>query len=353
MRTSVQQVKSKAAATAEAAAPRDAALVAEGLCKDFGTRRAVSDVSFSAERGEILGLLGPNGAGKTTTMRLLAGFIPPTRGKALIDGHNVRTHPLEARARLGYLPEHAPLYPELSIREYLGFMAELKRIPPASRRAAIERAMEECNLAESAGRVIANLSRGFKQRVGLAQAVLGDPAVLILDEPTVGLDPIQILEVRELIRAMAGRRTVLLSTHILPEVSMVCGRVVIMDRGTIAARGTPHEIIPVGGDAGAVSALTVRVVIHAENAERDRPILMDALSRTRGVQRAEIVQEAAHSEGFRIEARIHPKPGVDPRRELSRAVVEKGLPLVEINLSGGTLEDIFLQVISASTSQRT
>ncbi len=210
---------------------------AQGLTKRYGDLVAVDDVSFSISPGEVVGFLGPNGAGKTTTMRILTGFLPPTDGTALIAGHDIFREPLAARAAIGYLPESPPLYPEMDVRGYLAYVACLKNVPRRQRREAVARAIERCGLRDVHRRVIGALSKGFRQRVGLAQAIVHDPPVLILDEPTVGLDPIQIREIRSLIAELAGPRqaesphTVILSTHILPEVEAICRRVMLIHQG--------------------------------------------------------------------------------------------------------------------------
>jgi ABC-2 type transport system ATP-binding protein len=210
---------------------------ARHLSKRYGDVAAVQDVSFEVGRGEVVGFLGPNGAGKTTTMRMLTGFLPPTDGTAVIAGHDIFADPLSARRAIGYLPEVLPLYPEMSARSYLDYVARIKDVPRRERRGAVGRALERCGLAHVAGRVIGTLSKGYRQRVGLAQAIVHDPAVLILDEPTVGLDPNQVVEIRRLIRELAAPRdgqpqhTVILSTHILPEVEAICQRVIMMNEG--------------------------------------------------------------------------------------------------------------------------
>ncbi len=210
---------------------------ARGLTKRYGDLVAVGDVSFTVEPGEVVGFLGPNGAGKTTTMRILTGFLPPTDGTAVIAGHDIFTDPLAARAAIGYLPETPPLYPEMDVQGFLTYVARLKNVPRRERRDAVERALAHCGLTDVRRRVIGALSKGFRQRVGLAQAIVHDPQVLILDEPTVGLDPIQIREIRALIQELAGprtgerRHTVILSTHILPEVEAICQRVILIHQG--------------------------------------------------------------------------------------------------------------------------
>src|SRR5208282_6051189 len=214
----------------------------QGLTKYFGATRAVNHVSFKVEKGEIIGLLGPNGSGKTTIMRILTGFFPPTAGRALIGGLDVAAHSLETRRRVGYLPENMVLYPDLSVTALLEFAARVRGLDAKTTRDRIEYAIKTCGLTEVRRKLIGKLSKGYRQRVGISQAILSDPEVLILDEPTVGLDPRQVVEIRDLIRSLAGRSTVLLSTHILPEVTMTCRRVVIIDRGRIVAQDTPEKL---------------------------------------------------------------------------------------------------------------
>src|SRR6266508_6320736 len=212
------------------------------LTKDYGPHRAISDVTFSVERGEILVFLGPNGAGKTTTMRILTGYMPATEGKAIVAGFDVFDQPIEAKRRTGYLPETPPLYPDMSVVEYLGFVAKIKGVPPNERRQRVQQSMERTRVDDMANRLCGKLSKGYRQRVGLAQALIHNPDVLILDEPTAGLDPKQIIETRELIKELAGDHTIILSTHILPEVSQTCHRVVIINKGRVVAVDTPENL---------------------------------------------------------------------------------------------------------------
>ena len=209
----------------------------ENLSKSYGGTLAVNDISFQVEQGDILGFLGPNGAGKTTTMRILTGFFPPTSGTARVAGYDVVRHSFEVRRCIGYLPERMPLYGEMTVDAYLAFIHELKKYPRRSRKGHIDTAMEKCGLRHVRKRLIGNLSSGYRQRVGLAQAIIGEPKVLVLDEPTLGLDPAQVIEIRRMIREMAREKTIILSTHILPEVSMICNKVVIINRGQIARQG--------------------------------------------------------------------------------------------------------------------
>jgi ABC-2 type transport system ATP-binding protein len=214
----------------------------EGLTKDYGTVLAVRDVTFSVGRGEVVGFLGPNGAGKSTTLRILAGFLGATSGKVRINGHDIALDSLAARASLGYMPEAAPLYPELRVREYLEFRARLKRVARAKRRTAVERSMDRARLGEVSETTIGHLSKGYRQRVGLADALVADPPLLILDEPTAGLDPNQVREVRTLIKELSTDHTVLLSTHILSEVEATCQRALVIDRGRLVAQGSLEEL---------------------------------------------------------------------------------------------------------------
>jgi ABC-2 type transport system ATP-binding protein len=212
------------------------------LSKSYGDYTAVSDVSFSAAKGEIVGFLGPNGAGKTTTIRMLATYLPPSAGRASIAGYDIVTQADEVRKRIGYLPENPPLYPEMTVREYLSFIADIKGVARASKVERIDEVMERCFITDVRNKLCQHLSRGYRQRVGLAQAIIHDPEVIILDEPTSGLDPKQIIEIRQLIRSLGQTHTVLLSTHILPEVSMVCNKVVIINRGKVVIESLLNQL---------------------------------------------------------------------------------------------------------------
>ncbi len=257
------------------------------LTKRYGPFTAVDDVSFRVERGEILGFLGPNGAGKTTTMRVLTGYMPPTEGKAVVAGYDVLEQPIEAKRRTGYLPETPPLYPDMTVRDYLIFCARIKGVPRAERKSRVGTVMERTRIADMADRHCGKLSKGYRQRVGLAQALLHNPDVLILDEPTAGLDPKQIIETRQLIKELGGDHTIILSTHILPEVSQTCQRVVIINKGHVVAVDTPDnltsrlrgsetlyvQVDALGGDAAALLAAIpgVRRVAASDGTARPSP----------------------------------------------------------------------------------
>jgi len=296
----------------------------EGLSKSYGPRLAVDDISFHVEKGEIVGFLGPNGAGKTTTMRMLTGYLPPTEGRASIGGFDTFSQSLEARRRIGYLPETVPLYPEMAVADYLDFMAALRKV--TNRRAAVQRAMEATHVEDRARMNIGKLSKGYRQRVGLAQALVHDPDVLILDEPTIGLDPRQIIEVRELIKGLAGQHTILISTHILPEVEQVCSRVLIIHRGKLVAEDTPKNL-----GARLRGAERIGLQITGDGAK-----LQKALAAVPGVQSVQVVSDGRYE--------IAVTPGQDIRAQLAETVVKGGWGLLELAPVGMSLEEIFLQL---------
>jgi ABC-2 type transport system ATP-binding protein len=299
------------------------------ISKRYGRVTAVDDVSFRVERGEILGFLGPNGAGKTTTMRILTGYMPATEGHATVAGYDIFTHPLEAKRRTGYLPETPPLYPDMTVREYLDFVSRIKGVPSAGRRDRIASVMERTHVADMADRHCGKLSKGYRQRVGLAQALIHNPEVLILDEPTAGLDPKQIIETRDLIRSLAGDHTVVLSTHILPEVAQTCQRVVIINRGRVVAVDTPDNLT-----ARLKGTETMFVQVDA-GADEPGPVL----AAVPGVMR--VTSADGHASGaFEVES----NRGTDVRRELARTIVNRGWGLLELRPMRMSLEDVFLQV---------
>ena len=298
------------------------------LTKRYGPFTAVDDVSFRVEKGEILGFLGPNGAGKTTTMRVLTGYMPATDGKALVAGYDVFTQPVEAKRRTGYLPETPPLYPDMTVRDYLTFVSKIKGVPRAERRARVGDVMEKTRIADMANRHCAKLSKGYRQRVGLAQAIIHNPDVLILDEPTAGLDPKQIIETRRLIKELAGDHTIVLSTHILPEVSQTCQRVVIINKGRVVAVDTPENLTARlrGSEA---------MFVHVDAAGADARA---ALAAVPGVIRVAPADGAGGA--FEVES----ETGRDVRRELAATVVNRGWGLLELRPMRMSLEDIFLQL---------
>jgi ABC-2 type transport system ATP-binding protein len=300
----------------------------ESLTKRYPTQTAVEDVTFSVKEGEIVGFLGPNGAGKTTTMRVLTGFLPPTEGSARVAGYDVVTHSKEARARLGYLPETAALYPEMRVREYLAYRARLAGVNGTAVRGRVAEVVERCLLQEVFDRKIDNLSKGFRQRAALAGALVHQPPVLILDEPTIGLDPMQIIKIRQMIRDLGRNRAVLLSTHILPEVDAVCDRVLIIDRGRIVAEGTPSELR---------SRLAGAPVVRA--AFRSAVAAGAALAGLSGVVSVEVEEGPEETR-----ARLVCAPGADPREEVFQLAVASGWVVRELTREAVSLEDIFVRL---------
>ncbi len=323
-----------------APAPESTPMIeAVALTKVFGDLTAIEDVSFTVGKGELLGFLGPNGAGKSTTMRILSGFTPASSGRAVIAGHDIQSDSFAARRALGYLPESAPVDLASTVTRFLSFIAEIKRLASSERATAVDRAIEECGLGEVRGRLIGNLSKGFRQRVGLAQAILGDPEVLILDEPTVGLDPRQITEIRRLIKDMAGRRTVLLSTHILPEVQLTCTKVIVINRGRIVASGTPDSLVSRIDDRHPIIATVEAEPARAQQLlECVEGVGRVELDRRLGVRRATFHVFCVPDASGRAPA--------DPRPAMARAIVEAGMGLVELSQPGVTLEDVFMHAIA-------
>ena len=307
------------------------------LTKRYGRVTAVHDVSFRVERGEILGFLGPNGAGKTTTMRILTGYMPATEGKAIVAGFDVFDQPIEAKRRTGYLPETPPLYPDMSVSEYLDFVAKIKGVPSAERRARVQHVMGRTRIADMANRLCGKLSKGYKQRVGLSSALIHNPDVLILDEPTAGLDPKQIIETRELIKELAGDHTIILSTHILPEVAQTCQRVVIINKGQVVAVDTPDNLT-----ARLRGSETMYLQVDASGADPAA-----SLTRVPGVTR---VVEADRRDGM-IGFEVDSESGRDVRRDLARAVVTNGWGLLELRPMRMSLEDIFLSLTTEDAAQ--
>jgi len=310
----------------------DAPLIAvDRLTKYYGTTRAVADVSFGVRRGEMAALLGPNGSGKSTLMRCLIGYFSPTAGRVLLGGQDVATLPVAARSRIGYLPEQVMLYPELTVRRYLRFVAGAKGLGGAGGRAAAERALETCGLAEVASRLTGTLSKGFRQRVGLAQALLGDPEVLVLDEPTVGLDPMQTVELRGLLRSLVGR-TVLLSTHLLAEASQLCRRVIVLKAGRLVADDTPAGLarrLEWGG------SVVVRI-------DGPASAVRSGLGEIAGVTSVEAGPASEGAGGIFVVRAASPR---EVQAQLAGLAVERGWTLLEIRLEEPTLEDLFVRLV--------
>jgi ABC-2 type transport system ATP-binding protein len=307
----------------------------DSLSKDYAGRPALKDVSFSVEKGEILGFLGPNGAGKTTTMRILTGYLPPTSGSASIAGWDISTHSLEARRHIGYLPESVPLYKELTVYEYLEYVARLRAIEATERAEKIDLAMEKANVTSVADRIIGKLSKGFRQRVGIAQAVIHEPDVMILDEPTEGLDPRQRSDTRALIRELGKEHTVILSTHILPEVEATCDRVLIINEGAIVASDTTE---------GLSGKMKRGQRLEALVAAEDDAIRL-ALQSLPGVVsvRTEAMPEA------RRRVLIEGDPDVELRNRVAKALVRADIDLFELRAEAVSLEDVFLRLTRTDT----
>jgi ABC-2 type transport system ATP-binding protein len=303
------------------------------LTKVFNGRKAVDDISFKVEKGEILGFLGPNGAGKTTTMRILTCYMPATNGTARVAGYDVFDESIEVRRRIGYLPENPPVYHEMTVDSYLHFVAKIKGAPSSQRKQQVDEAMEKCSIGDVRNRIIGKLSKGYKQRVGVAQALLNNPEVLILDEPTIGLDPKQIFEVRSLIKGLAGNHTVILSTHILPEVSMTCNRVVIINKGKVVAMDTPQGLTQQAQGAERVALIV----------DGPRQAVQEKLQSIEGVLRVEAEgDDNGQPSTFTVECRLN----ADLRRDLASAVVSQGWGLLELRGVSMSLEDVFINLVT-------
>jgi ABC-2 type transport system ATP-binding protein len=302
------------------------------LSKQYGSLVAVNDLSFTVNKGEIVGFLGPNGAGKTTTMRILTGYLPATQGTARIAGFDIFDSPLEVKRRIGYLPEHPPVYRDMYVRSYLTFVSKIKGVPNGVRRERIDQVMERCGIQDRAGQLIGQLSKGYQQRVGIAQAIVHNPDVIILDEPTIGLDPNQIRDVRHLVKGLAREHTVILSTHILPEVEMTCDRVVIINKGQIAAVDSPKNLMD---EVAGQQKLRVEVAGDVAAAER-------IAQGVPGVVSVSVVK-GENPEGIAVMDLAAPADA-DIRAELSKRLVGAGLDLLELRGMAASLEDIFHQL---------
>jgi len=304
----------------------------EHLTKKYGDLVAVNDLSFNVTKGRIWGLLGPNAAGKTTTMRVLTGYLPATEGRATVAGFDIFEQPNEAKKVIGYLPEVVPLYPEMTVTDYLSFVAALKQVPAVKRKPALDRAIQVSGLAAVKHRLIKNISRGFKQRVGIAQSLIHNPDVLILDEPTIGLDPAQIIEIRQLIKSLKGEHTIILSTHILAEVTQTCDGVVIINEGRLMASGSLEELTASFREKD-------RVILRLRRGHEDA---MSALKTIPGVEKV-----SRHDGELAVEW----NPGKDLRESVSRMAVEKDWGLLEMRTAAMNIEDLYLRVVSGGGEQ--
>ncbi|MEM7592040.1 MAG: ABC transporter ATP-binding protein [Cyanobacteria bacterium P01_A01_bin.83] len=306
----------------------------EHLSKVYGSTTAIEDIHFSVAAGEIIGFLGPNGAGKTTTMRILAGYLPATTGTARIAGYDVHRHSMQVRRNIGYLPETPPLYPEMTVKGFLTFVAKIKGVSPGNRRSRVDNAIARCQLSDRQNVTIRKLSQGYRQRVGIAQAIVHEPPVIILDEPTVGLDPRQIIEVRNLIKSLAGEHTIILSTHILPEAKMICDRVTIINHGKVITTNTPRDLqaqlesnggyeVEIGGDVEPIYPLLQSIA---------------------GVTQVSQVEHSSAASDQRHLLRIACAPDMEPGKDIAAIIVNQNLELYEMRRTRPSLEDVFLKL---------
>lgn len=310
----------------------------ENLTKIYGATKAIENVSFTVEKGKILGFLGPNGAGKTTTMRILTGYIPATKGTAKIAGYDIHDSAMAVKQRIGYLPETPPLYPDMTVTEFLDFVAKIKGVSAGDRQKKIKKALECCQIEDKTKVIIRKLSKGYRQRVGIAQAIVHEPPVIILDEPTVGLDPRQIIEVRKLIKSLAGERTIILSTHILPEVSMTCDQVAIINRGKIVATNTPEMLQQ---ELAEGSGYKIEV-------EGDTAKISSKLKQIKGVDKIniEIIPEIPNRSLISLTFNNN----YDVGRDIASMIIYQGLGLYEMKRTRPSLEDIFLQLTTTEST---
>jgi ABC-2 type transport system ATP-binding protein len=305
----------------------------EGLSKKYARHVAVNNISFNVDKGDIVGFLGPNGAGKTTTMRILTCFMPPSEGKASVAGFDVFEQPFEVKKRIGYLPETPPVYPEMSVRDYLTFVANIKNVPAADVKRRTDEVMERCSVADVRERLIGKLSKGYRQRVGLAQAIIHNPDVLILDEPTSGLDPKQIIETRELIKNLAGEHTIILSTHILPEVEAICEKVIIINKGRVVATDSVERLRNRTGEGAVQVQIETGGVV-------DKQFVHQRLEQVPGVSK--VLQTGADTGSLIFE--VDSLPGRNARADIARAVVQSGWNLLELKSLTYSLEEVFLEL---------
>ena len=305
----------------------------QNLTKHYGRIKAVDDLNFTVKKGEILGFLGPNGAGKSTTMNMITGYLPSTSGTVKVGGYDISQEPKEVKKRIGYLPEHPPLYMDMTIKEYLGFVCELKKVEKKQRKSQIDDIMELLRISDVKGRLIKNLSKGYKQRDGFAQSLVGNPEVLILDVPTVGLDPTQIIEVRKLIKALAKEHTIIFSSHIMQEVSAVCERVIIISKGKIVAIDTPENLSKSMGE-------TARISIRIAGPKSS---VLDVLQSVNGVKSVQVKTKVNDEEFDYV---VDSDKEEDVRRPIFFELAKQQYPILELNSMNMSLEDIFLQLTS-------
>lgn len=301
------------------------------VTKQYGQHAALKGISFTVNEGEIVGFLGPNGAGKSTTMNIITGYISATDGSVKVDGIDILEHPEEAKKKIGYLPEIPPLYPDMSVEEYLKFVCEIKKVPKSQQADSLNRIMDTVKITDVKKRLIKNLSKGYKQRVGLAQAIIGSPEVLILDEPTVGLDPKQIIEIRNLIKDLGKKHTVILSSHILPEVSAICDRVLIINKGQIVAGGTPEEL---SRELNYSNKILLRVKGNSK----------DVINTIKDIENIESISGQGSKENNSVDIIVEAKKGADIREEIFNMLSAARLPILMMKPMDLTLEEVFLQV---------
>jgi len=310
----------------------------KNLTKYYGTTVGIENLSFQVDKGEVLGFLGPNGAGKTTTMKILTCYLPPTRGTANIFGYDIIENPLEVRKKIGYLPEKNPLYTDMIVKEYLEFVGSLKGIPSNRLHERVSTSIEQCGLTDVYKRTIGKLSKGYQQRVGIAQAIISDPELLILDEPTIGLDPKQIIEIRELIKNLGKERTVILSSHILPEVSQVCNRIIVVNEGKLVAVDTPENL------RNRLKKSSVIRIKLKKTPESSRAI--EIINNIEGV----LMVNEKESTDSALVLSVESEPEKDLRHEIARELIKNDLPLLEIFSEELSLEDIFLKLVTEEVS---
>ena len=310
----------------------------ENLTKRYGQHIAVDNLNFTVNEGEVVGFLGPNGAGKSTTMNIITGYISATEGTVTVDGYDILDNPEEVKKRIGYMPELPPLYVDMTVKEYLDFVFEIKKANTKNKKQEMERIMELVKITDVQNRLIKNLSKGYKQRVGLAQALVGNPPVLILDEPTVGLDPKQIIEIRNLIKDLGRKHTVILSSHILPEVSAVCERVIIINKGRIVASDTPENLSKRLGES---SKLSIRIAANEKQAVK---VLRD-------VPGIKYVEAQGVKEPDTVDVWVEAEKDIDVRRPIFNALSRAGYPILQMKSMDLTLEEIFLQVTTQENGE--